>query len=315
MRPRNEDGLAVMELLVAMTVSIMLLGATLTAFNVFLSHSSTLVKTDEALSKTRLGVDRVARQLRNLANPTTSGSSIDLAHAYDFVFQTSDPVKRRVRYCLASSSGGTHDVLWFQSASTAAAMTTVMTASCPGSGWSTQSVVADHVVNRVGAADRHVFTYGCSAPLAAWQWCSWLSVFYPRIKSARLDLYLDVNSTGTLPNAVRMSTAVHLRNQNEPPTAAVAPPSTAGARTVLLNGSASTDPEGRTMEFQWFKGSATLPAPVCAGGPAAQGAIGQGVTLTHTFPATDASPQQIRLRVIDPGCLYAVATLTSVTIP
>lgn len=114
-----------------------------------------------------------------------------------------------------------------------------------------------------------------------------------------------------------MSSAVYLRNQNEPPTATIAPPSTVAPRTVLFNGAASDDPEGRTLIYQWFKGNGTLPAPTCASppGPADQGTIGEGVTLSYRFPPEDTGTQHIRLRVIDAGCLTAVAGPISVTIP
>jgi type II secretory pathway pseudopilin PulG len=307
MRLCDEGGFTIMELLIAMTISLLLLDATLTTFNVFLNTSSRLVTTDETMSKTRLGIDRVARQLRNLANPTASGSSIDRALPYDFVFQTSDPTKRRVRYCLASSPGGSNDVIWFQSTSAAGELTPDMTGNCPGTGWSTTSVDTDGIVNRLDGVGRHVFSFGCSRTTPAAQDCTASSSLYQHIVSVRVDLFVDVKGTGDTFDALRMSTGVFLRNQNEPPSAVIAAPTIAGPRTVTLNGSASSDPEGRTLQFQWYAGSATLPAPVCAGGPVDQLTIGQGMTLTHTFDPAAPSPQQIRLRVIDAGCLYAVS--------
>ena len=315
MRLRDDSGFTIMELLMAMTISLVLLGAALTSFDLFMKNTSVTVKTDEALARTRNGVDQMARQLRNLANPTNSGSSIDRATSYDFVFQTSDPSKRRVRYCLQSSPGGTNDIVWFQTAAGTGPMTPEMTATCPGTGWDKRVQVATQIVNRINGADRRVFSYGCHGGTPGTSWCAGSASTYERIVSARVDLYLDVNGSGKVPDAVRMSSAVYLRNQNEQPTASIAPVSSLGRRTVLLNASASSDPEGRTMQYQWFKGAGTLPAPDCAGGPLDQGTIGTGVTLTYVFPDADPSPQQIRLRVIDAGCLWSVAGPISVAIP
>ena len=53
-----------------------------------------------------MAIDRAARQLRNLANPTvTATTTIDRADDYDFIFQTSDPARTWVRYCLEPGGG------------------------------------------------------------------------------------------------------------------------------------------------------------------------------------------------------------------
>ena len=60
-------------------------------------------------------MDRATRQLRNLANPTVnSTTTIDRATDYDLIFQTSDPAKTWVRYCLdtSGSAGVNHATLW-----------------------------------------------------------------------------------------------------------------------------------------------------------------------------------------------------------
>jgi prepilin-type N-terminal cleavage/methylation domain-containing protein len=316
-RARSDHGFTLIEVMIAMVLSLVILGATLATWNAFLNNDARARKADESLDIARKAVDRVANQMRNLANPTAAGSWIDLAGTYDLVFLTSDPVKRRVRYCLASSPGGANDTLWFQSASSSAALTAGMTAGCPSSGWTTQQVVAEHVVNRIGGAGRGVFRYGCSTRTPVGQSCTSSSALYPRVLSTRVELFVDVNSAARTPAEARLSSGVYLRNQNEPPTAAIAPPATIAPRTVRLNGAASDDPEGRTLTYQWFKGTGTLPTPTCAtpAGPAEQGTIGEGVTLSYRFAPEDTGTQQIRLRVIDAGCLTAVAGPIAVSIP
>ncbi len=54
----------------------------------------------------------------------------------------------------------------------------------------------------------------------------------------------------------RISTGVYLRNQNQVPTASFSVASGGtGTRRFLLNGSGSTDPEGRTLFYTWFSGA------------------------------------------------------------
>ena len=65
--------------------------------------------------RTRQGIDRIVRELRNLASPTQEKpEAVDLAGAYDLVFQTIDALGpnsglnaanvMRVRYCLSSAT-------------------------------------------------------------------------------------------------------------------------------------------------------------------------------------------------------------------
>ncbi|MDQ3677859.1 MAG: prepilin-type N-terminal cleavage/methylation domain-containing protein [Actinomycetota bacterium] len=324
MRSRDESGFSLIELLTAMTITLVVLSATLLTYNTFLTNDARARKLDESQDKVRLAVDRVARQLRNLATPTDAGSSIDLASSYDFMFLTSDPVKRRVRYCLEPSAGGTNEKLWFQAASGVGDPTPAMTSACPGSGWDQRSLISDRVVNRIGAADRPVFSFGCSKRTPAGQSCTSSSSLYPRVLSARVDVYVDVNAADKPPAATRLSSAVYLRNQNEPPVASwVQPPSILSSRTLLFNGSASDDPEGRTLLYQWFKGTdEPLPPAACKREltPAERTLMeatlmGEGVTLTYKFPTDDGSSQPVRLRVTDAGCLTSETASYTVSIP
>jgi hypothetical protein len=134
-----------------------------------------------------------------------------------------------------------------------------------------------------------------------------------RITTVTIDLWIDEDSARK-PGASRMTSAVFLRNQNEPPVAALSSrPLT--SRQVILNASASVDPEGRTLEFLWFR--APAPSFTCDAGPPAALLLWQGITLTYSFPAADgpAGTQiPIELVVCDAGSLQSRAT-SLVSIP
>jgi len=92
---------------------------------------------------------------------------------------------------------------------------------------------------------------------------------------------------------------------------------------VILNASSSTDPEGRTLAYDWFLGNGAIsltPEEACSTEikHKANGTsliyLGQGVTYRYTAPAGVASPMNIQLVVRDPGCLYD-AKVQAVTIP
>lgn len=302
---RSEHGFTLPELLIAATLMVVVMLATLATFDQFNSNARTNQRQNDIIEEARAGSDQLARELRNLANPTTQGSTIDTASGYDFIFQTSDPSKRWVRYCLAGSpsNGRLH---YATSADTT--LTSDMKASaCPGNGWAKARVVTANVVNKIGGQDRPVFSYACSTPLAPTQACPLGDP--SKITLARTDLFIDVNP-GRAPAERRVSSGVYLRNQNEPPTASfTAVGQTTPPRSVLLNASASDDPEGRTLHYYWWKGAGTAgTAPTDSCLPAVTPTatfLGEGVTLSYEFPQGDGSSQTITLVVKDAGCLAA----------
>jgi type II secretory pathway pseudopilin PulG len=317
----REAGFTLIEVLIVCVISIIVLGATLSAFTALTRGNSANERQHEEIENTRLAMEHSVRQLRNLANPTsTSTSTINKAEDYDFIFQTSDPTKTWVRYCLQTSGApgvsASRGRLW-EMASTAPAVTAAMQGPCPGAtGWSRQRIVADHVTNRIGGVDRNVFTFRCATGAPAS--CPASSTEYPKITNVAIDLFTDIDPTRR-PTEKRLSSAVYLRNQNEAPTASftVRPIS---SRRVLLNASASADPEGRTLEYFWFKNTAPLDAELvdCTKRPASK--IAEGVTYVHDFPAGDgtangANAKQFWLVVRDPGCLYSTFGPVDVVIP
>jgi type II secretory pathway pseudopilin PulG len=317
----SEAGFTLVEMLVVCVISVMVLGATLTAFTALTRGNGDNQRQHEEIEHTRLAMEHSVRQLRNLANPTsTSTSTINLADDYDFIFQTSDPTKTWVRYCLQTSGDSvvspSRGRLW-ELASTAPSVTPAMQATCPGAaGWPVRHVVADYVTNRTGGVDRNIFTFRCASGAPAT--CPASAADYPKITNVSLDLFTDIDPARR-PTEKRLSSAVYLRNQNEAPTGSftVRPIS---SRRVLLNASASADPEGRTLEFFWFKGTEPSDPELadCTKRPASK--VAEGVTYVHDFPGTDGTANGVNAKefwlvVRDPGCLYSKFGPVNVVIP
>jgi type II secretory pathway pseudopilin PulG len=302
-RLREDHGFTLIELMLVCVLAMIVFGITLTAFTSLVTANRHEERQRDNVEMARQSIDHAARQLRNLANPTYNASNtIDRAEAFDFIFQTSDPAKTWVRYCLQTSGDGTSpdNALLWEAESSGATLTDPMRGTCPGSGWvRPPRTVARHVTNRT----RSIFTYSCSPGAPAG--CPAAAADLPKITSVRFDLFIDADRADQV-SEMRVSTAVFLRNQNEAPTARAAPPTVAGSRKVLLNGSGSSDPEGRTLQYFWFKDAppATSEFADCTATPPS--AIWEGVVLTHVFEATDGVPgtnKEFWLVVRDPGCL------------
>jgi prepilin-type N-terminal cleavage/methylation domain-containing protein len=320
-RLADERGFSLVELLVVMTLSTGLLGATLmTVDNMLRSEHANDARMD-TVEQARNALDVQARQLRNLAKRVSS-PVIDTVSSYDLIFQTSDPSRTWVRYCLdtstapASTSRGR---LWtaelsVPSAATATPVTAGMRGGCPGTGWTTTRIVADYVTNRRGGQDRPLFEYGCSTGTT----CTSTATTYDRVVDITAQTIVDT-TPGKLPSEISVASGVYLRNQNQAPVAVWSNPAATGPRTIVLNGSGSSDFEGRTLNYYWFK--TNLPAaadincaqPIVTGTGAlrtlwgAAGFLGEGITLSHTFPLSDGpagAPVPFALVVCDPGDRY-----------
>lgn len=317
-RLRHEQGFTLVELMLVCTLSLVVFGATLTAFTSLVRANRQEELQRDNVEMARQAIDHAARQLRNLANPTYNATNtIDRAEPNDFIFQTSDPAKTWVRYCLQTSgAGATPDNanLW-EAESAGGTITAGMRGACPGTGWLTQPrIVAEHVTNQAAGAARDVFTYSCSPGQPAT--CPAGPGDLPKVTSVRFDLFVDADRTDSV-KEMQVSTAVFLRNQNEAPTARLAPPTRIGTRKILLNASASSDPEGRSLEYFWFKNAPSAASELadCTAKPPS--AIWEGVLLSHEFPASDGpagTTKQFWLVVRDPGCLIDT-TNVSVVIP
>jgi hypothetical protein len=148
--------------------------------------------------------------------------------------------------------------------------------------------------------------------------CPATTADYTKIENVAVALWVDADTTDKA-SELDVTTAVFLRNQNEAPTAA-ATYNPVGSRRVLLNGSGSSDPEGRTLQFYWFEGAAPSAGELSSTGCTADypSAKWQGVTYNRTFDSTEGAAGTVKdfyLLVRDPGCLVSVTPVLKVTIP
>jgi type II secretory pathway pseudopilin PulG len=305
-RLRREDGLTLIELQMALVLMIVVIGATLTTFNQSEATWRVNQEQTESLDQNRRAVDTIARQLRNLASPSTENpAAVERAGDDDLIFQTVAAVKpdgslndrniTRIRYCLGDSSGGAATV-WRQEqtwTSPTPPPSAPAGTSCPDSAWpaigggSDARAVTHNVVN--AASGEPVFSYDSTDPES--------------IYSIGVALLVDVNP-GKSPIASRLATTVFLRNQNQEPVASATAVDTGTGHRAVLNGSASVDPEGRSLAtYEWFA-DGDLDDPIATG------------VVAHWVPPGTSWPQthDITLRVIDAGGRVGETTIEGVTI-
>jgi type II secretory pathway component PulJ len=297
-RLRGERGeFSLIGVLVAMTLFLAVLGATLSIFETGLTVQRETVDRAEAQDRARVTIDTLTRQLRNLASPTPDQpQAIDRKTPTDLIFQTVDPVRatttanvanvKRVRYCLDSNRR-----LYRQDKryATASLPTAPPATACPGDGWdSAPQLVVQDVTNNAGGLTRPVFRYNAGVATD--------------VTSIRVDLFIDVDSERG-PKETEMASGVFLRNQNRKPTALFTGSKTAGG--IILNASASADPEGDPLTYCWYDNTTGVPT-VTAPLPCPAGKyIGSGVVFQYPVSTT---PRSITLIVKDAADLAASYT-------
>ena len=304
--PRGQEGMTLIELLMAMAILTVVVMATISAFVAFHKNERVNRLTNESQDEARLTLERLSSQLRNLASPTDFvPESVEVAAPYELVFLTVDAVKpvgslnarniKRVRYCVGAASGGTAPLIrqqqtWQVVNPPPSFATTTCDVAGTG-GWEKTQVVASDVVNTTQSPTVPIFQYTPGpTPLGA-------------ISAIRADLLVDVNP-GKSPAAVSLGTGVFLRNQNRKPAASCTTPIYTGTgKQGALNGSGSEDPEGFSIkEYHWFlDGSTTAMTDV-------KGVVGvwNGTSGLHSF----------ELEVVDQGGLKSDKTnCGSVVVP
>jgi type II secretory pathway pseudopilin PulG len=299
-RLRDDAGVTLIELLIAATITLIVLGATLTAFEALARQRTAVEAQAEVETQARQGIDRLARQLRNLASPgdvvtniaSTQPKSVDRNLPGDLVFKEVGETRpagssnsanvRRLRYCLQSSgsvpgasftASPARQVLWLQTQDWTSLAAPEMPAAgaCPGAGWQTQRIVADRIVNGaaeplfVYSGDRNVITGTTDAD---------------REQIARVQARMRVDADATRgPAAAEITTGVILRNQNRAPVARFVYTLLNDVTcSVQLNGSSSEDPESKPLEYGWTIDGAAQPAGVVV-----QTTVTHG---THTYSLT-----------------------------
>jgi prepilin-type N-terminal cleavage/methylation domain-containing protein len=282
-RLRQQDGLTLTELLVAMLLMGIVFGAVLTVLEVGLRQVNNDQKRNENQDNARTAIDRLVHDLRNVASPTAgSAGALEQAGAYDLVFQTvssgsafggsNASNQMRVRYCLDASTPS-NETLWLetQTWTTSTAPTIPSTSSCPGplSGWPTQYRLVTNVSNEIEGQNRAVFTYGPTGASGTSQ-----------ITTVNLDLFLNPVPGGE-PGETELQSGINLRNSNAPPVASftAATPN----HDLQLNASSSEDPNGQALTYQWSIDGATI-----AGATTQQYDAGTGYSVgsTHTVGLT-----------------------------
>lgn len=250
-RWRGEHGYTLTEVLVALTISSLILGAAVTAFTSYLNQTANGEKAANAQDAARLALDQMAIQLRSAtSNASTGNQPIEAFGAYNLVWlapfpgasTTNNPLGlRHIRYCVDSGNPN-NEKLWLQTApfSTTSNRNWPATGSCPANSWPTAMVVGQNLVNVVQ-----------NTPMFLTPTDSQGNVTDVRV-NALVDI--DVNTT---PPSTSVRTSVALRNLNHTPAAVV---SCAAGLTghALCDASASTDSDNQTLKFAWKVDGATV---------------------------------------------------------
>jgi prepilin-type N-terminal cleavage/methylation domain-containing protein len=305
---RDESGFTLIELLVAMSLTVVMIGATVSAFVTFNTNERVNRKQNDAQDQARQGVERLSRQLRNLASPLDrTPRAIDLAEPDDLVFQTvsnaakpagslNDRNIMRVRYCLSNTVQG-RETLWRGEQTWTSAAPPVAfpeTASCPGP-WANKTVVAENIVTRSNSD--HVFSYTPS------------SVDLTAIRAIQTELFVDVTPGTDSPAASRLASGVFLRNQNRVPVASCSAVFAGTGQQVVLNGSGSSDPEGRNIvKYQWFRSMSDATAANADSRVLVSGVVGR-------WTAPSPGNYTLVLKVTDVGGLAGFGECNSVVVP
>lgn len=323
-RAREESGFTVIELAVAAAISLMVLGAAMTLMISMWRGGALTERHNDSSQQARQAMDRLARQLRNLASPADSitastsaqPKSVERDDPFDLIFKdvdegpltspTLNPANvRRVRYCLQTSGpvagGGTasssRGVLWMQTqrspAGQALPASPPSTAACPGPGWDDSRRVADSVTNARVTPTRPLFRYSESAG----EITGTDAPSRERIIRVAADVYVDPDPVAA-PREAHLVSSVVLRNQNRVPTARFTA-TAVGTCTVQLNGSGSDDPENKRLTYRWSMDGALLSSDL-------QNRVVVQKVVT-------AGPHQFKLEVFDAAGLPSVPATQTVT--
>lgn len=304
MRLGDERGLTLIELLVTMTVSTIVFGATLSVLDVFQSNNRFDQQRNENQDTARTTLDRLSRQLRNIVARTTSEGvvpgALEQAEPYGITFETIDTsgssVKNalgamRVRYCLEDTNSE-NEILWEEVERWEKTEPGVPSStSCPdrtSGDWETLTQVVAHITNRIGGqgakeseSDRYLFTYSAKET--------------PQILSVNANIFIDINPKQTRPGESQLTSGVSLRNANRVPVAEFTATEEAN-RTVRLNASASYDPDGLSLTYKWWDKEEELPTT-------------SQIYETKT-QFTVGSTQKFKLEVANPGGLTSTTEKT-----
>jgi hypothetical protein len=246
----------------------LIMGATLTSLTQTERSQATNSRQNDSQDQARRSLGTVARELRNLASPTNEQpKAVERAQATDLIFQSVVASgTRRVRYCLDTQGKR----VWRQTQPLTTPEPPATTA-CPAatsSGWGAARAAAENVVN----GGRPLFTYNATELTA--------------ITEIEATLYVDVNP-GATPDESVLQTSVFLRNQNRSPVARFTA-DVQGGNSIVLNGTASEDPEEKALDYYWYDEGRTGNDPGCGTLPQEvpqSGCVGIGIVFNYS-PST-----------------------------
>jgi hypothetical protein len=275
---RSEEGLTLVELLVATAMALVVFAVTLSTLAAFSDSSQTLNRRNNSQNQARLDVEQIVSQLRN-GNANGGTSVIEYAAADDLVFQTIGPSHtstndEQVRYCIAPDPRAV--------SGTEALYTQTQPASSSPDLWNTTcgdqsagaALVAD-IMN--GHTD--VFTYNGGPPPSD----PTDKASLPLFRSVGIDLWVNPTPQDTN-NAYELRSTVWLRNADYPVPSFALPTSASG--TIVLDGTASYSPAGEPLTYQWSYSTGGAPPVVLSSTPTYKwtppGTGSYRVTLTVT---------------------------------
>jgi prepilin-type N-terminal cleavage/methylation domain-containing protein len=278
---RRQDGFTLIELLVAMALALIVFGATLTILESFMRQSAAATKRLDAQDQARLAVDRIVRDLRNVASPLTTPKLLERATPYDVVFQTIGTPGggstgnvsgvERVRYCIpqdSSAGSASQEELiaqtqtWTTSTPAADPWTSdpTQTIACPdltfvpAAGQPVYRVVAQAVVNRYQQTPNYPafsFNNGLDGNSVA-------AADLPQISTIQINL--RVNPTPSLSGATtQIQSSAYLRNKQHAPVAQFSYTAT-GSGGVILNAGQSYSPDNEQLSYAWACTSSPCPS-------------------------------------------------------
>jgi prepilin-type N-terminal cleavage/methylation domain-containing protein len=280
---RREHGFTLVELMIAMTLMLVVVGTTLTAFGQFQTINERTQSQNDSQDKARATLDQMARDLRNAGAVATDDSqAFATATATDVAFQTVDPTGGStgnvrhvewVRYCLDTSTPS-NELVWRQVLTWAGAVTprAPFGSVCPDTSSGTRTVVRDHVVN-YNSGSAPLFSY-FPTPASSPPSSSDLS----RIARISVDMFVNYDSRRDS-HPTELQTGVYLRNVAQAPSAAFTADTGSGAGSVYLNASSSSDPAGLPLTYLWCDTTAGGGCSTTSNG------IGQSETLQYSQPS------------------------------
>jgi prepilin-type N-terminal cleavage/methylation domain-containing protein len=292
-RLQSENGFTLIELLVTMVITTIVFGATLSVLDVFQRDNIVDQQRSEVQDNARNAIDRIARQLRNVAAPSAGSpgallttknysmifDTIDSSSGYEWKENTSHTMM--VRYCL-NNSNPENEALWMQVLrwQTKTGPETPTPSGCPDLGgfWESNRQIVQHVTNRIGGATRPMFNYSAATA--------------PQTASVEVDMFLNLTPKQAHPGETQLTTGVGLRNANRPPIVAFTV-TRISPKFVRLDASASYDPDGLALTYQWKVDGAAIAST-------AQVAEVEKSVGSHTY----------QLEVVDPGGLGEKMTQT-----